>query len=477
MVFNGRLPKRIISYLVIAFTTVLLSLQLYATHLKKIPPTVTVRSHPQDVLMSPPQGSVSPIPGQDAPTPSPTPVREPVSPFTDRESFCNNLPSPQHPRGLVFSHRTPKDGPIKIFFWKQISWSLYDRIDWDKEEKKLCPISPDLQPFFDYFAITFTRNSNRHWTPGYAPCYFWTTFHPYMMGDWSSTCLTTNNGNLDYVYTTNYTEFDSADVILFNYPFMFGKTSTPFFETRLMPPRLVHQKWTMHFYDESIAYYPHVALPRFLQEFDITVGSPPSLMDIPHPTYPITQERALELANAEPAHPLDKVPEHYIAFMTSNCEAKNDRNTLMDKLIENAGAHSYGTCKHNIDLPEELESIGSWDYKKRMALAPYPFGLAAENSNCIGYITEKIYDVYASGSIPVYMGATDIADFVPEGSYININDFETYDDLIDYMKTVDREPFYRWKKIVKKDPSKFCKSCFPMTKSIPCAIVDSINFV
>ncbi|KAF9302542.1 4-alpha-L-fucosyltransferase, partial [Linnemannia elongata] len=113
----------------------------------------------------------------------------------------------------------------------------------------------------------------------------------------------------------------------------------------------------------------------------------------------------------------------------------------------------------------------------RMALAPYPFGLAAENSNCIGYITEKIYDVFASGSIPVYIGAADIADFVPEGSYINVNDFDTYDDLINYMKTVDREPFYRWKKIVKNDPSKFCKSCFSTTKSIPCAIVDSIKFV
>ncbi|KAF9136206.1 4-alpha-L-fucosyltransferase [Mortierella sp. GBA39] len=420
MVVNGKLSKRIISYLVLAVVAVLSLLQLYATHLKNNPSTVAVRS-----------------PAQDATTPSPTPVSGPVSPFTDIQSYCNSLPSPHHPRGLFVSDRTPKDGPIKIFFWKQISWSEYDRVNWDKEAEKMCLISPELQPFFDYFAKTITRNPNRHWTPGYAPCYFWTTFHTYMMSDWTSTCQTTTNGNLDYVYTTNYTEFASSDVILFNYAYLFAKSSTPFFESQLMPPRLAHQKWILHFYDESVAYYPHVALPRFLQEFDLTVGSPPSLMDIPHPTNPITQERALELANVEPTQPFDKIPEHYIAFMTSNCEAKNDRNTLMDKLIENAGAHSYGTC----------------------------------------YITEKIYDVFASGSIPVYMGAADIADFVPEGSYINVNDFDTYDDLIDYMKTVDREPFYRWKKTVKIDPSKFCKSCFPMTKSIPCAIVDSINFV
>ncbi|KAF9102365.1 hypothetical protein BGX29_004679, partial [Mortierella sp. GBA35] len=125
MVFNGHLSKRIISYLVLAVVAVLLSLQLYATHLINNPSTITVRSHLQEVLTPPPQEPVSPIP-----------VSEPVSPFTDVQSYCNNLPSPQHPRGLFVSDRTPKDGPIKIFFWKQISWSLYDRINWDKEAEK-----------------------------------------------------------------------------------------------------------------------------------------------------------------------------------------------------------------------------------------------------------------------------------------------------------------------------------------------------
>ncbi|KAF9340961.1 Alpha 1,3 fucosyltransferase [Linnemannia elongata] len=237
--------------------------------------------------------------------------------------------------------------------------------------------------------------------------------------------------------------------------------------------------WALVFFDESIGFYPYVAMPAFLNQFDITIGSPPQLMDVPNPSYPITEKKALELANIEPTHPFDKTPEHYIAFMVSNCYARNDRMTLINKLVKTAGAHSYGECSHNKEMPEELKGreTGNWQYKKQKVLASYPFGLAAENSNCLGYITEKIYDVYAAGSIPIYMGAPDIADFVPEGSFIDARSFKNYDDLIHYMKTVDREPFYRWKDIVKKDPTKFCKKCLYAGPTPWCSIMDNVHFV
>ncbi|KAF9918826.1 4-alpha-L-fucosyltransferase [Linnemannia zychae] len=435
--------RRIIAYIFIALIAILLTFQLYITVLKKNSAFIQPQRH----------------------------EKEPEPPFIDIHGYCNNLPLPRHSRGVFFSDRTASDGPIKIFYWKQMSWNAFNQINWEEEEKKLCPFYPGLQSFFDNFAKTMTRDPNRHWTPGYAPCYFWTTFDG---GEFAGTCQTTINGSLSYTYTTNYTEFSTADVVVFNYPFLYWKSSPPYFDSSNMPPRLAHQKWILHFYDESIGYYPHIALPAFLDQFDLTVGSPPSLMDIPHPIYPITQEKILELANSEPTYPFDKTPEHYIAFMISNCETKNNRNALMKKLIESAGAHSYGSCINNIKIPDEFKSSAD---VKRLTLAPYPFGLASENSNCVGYITEKIYDVYATGAIPVYNGASDIADFVPEGSFINVSDFATYDDLIKYLKTVDRKPFYQWKEVVKKDPSKFCKRCFAVTKPIECAIMDSINFV
>ncbi|KAF9127230.1 hypothetical protein BGW39_006019 [Mortierella sp. 14UC] len=453
------LNKRAITYLAITVIAVLLSLQLYASHLGKkatVIPSLTPATATQD--------------------PS---IVTPPSPFQDIEAYCAKVPAPRHPRGLFLSDRTQKDGPIKIFFWKQISWSNLETIKWREETEKLCPISPELQAFFDYFKqrIVDVREKSLVWPLGFAPCFLsTTTFYDYLVGPMTGTCNTPAKGDIDYVFTTNYTEFASADIVLMNYPFLFSNWEYPYFDTRFMPPRIAHQKWILHFYDESIGYYPHIAYPPFLRQFDLTIGSPPSLMDIPHATYPITEAKALELTNAEPAFPLDRTAEHYIAFMVSNCESKNHREDLMDKLIKDAGAHSYGKCRQNRDVPKELEAE-RWDILKTKTLAPYPFGLAAENSNCMGYVTEKFYDVLASGAIPVYFGASDIADFVPEGSYIDVSAFKNYDDLIHHIKTVDRAPFYKWKEIVKKDLSKFCKRCFAPSQPVSCSIVNSINFV
>jgi hypothetical protein len=369
---------------------------------------------------------------------------------------------------------------LKIFLWRQITWGTIYDLDWKKETETMCPIASELQPFFDHFKIVQAKDATLDWKEGFAPCWFWKTLDDPMVSSATGTCQTKTNGDLDYVMTVNYTDFASADIVLVAYPyFMENNKRAPYFESQLLPPRIAHQKWVLHFYDESIGYYPHIALQTFVQQFDLTMGSPPQLMDIPHPTYPITHVKALEYANVEPSFPFDQTPENYIGFVVSNCEAKNDRLVLINKLNKDAGAHSYGWCSNNIDIPDELtgREKGSWQYKKQKLLAAYPFGLAAENSNCLGYITEKFYDVLASGSIPVYMGAPDIANFVPEGSYINVKDFATYDDLIHHMKTVDRKSFYKWKDIVKKDITKFCKSCFASPMDLPCSIAESVNFV
>ncbi|KAF9908958.1 hypothetical protein EC991_009258 [Linnemannia zychae] len=455
------LNKRVITYLAITIIAVLLSLQLYASHLGKRAATIPSRIQTENVI-----------------DPS---IVTPPSPFADIEAYCSKYPIPQQPvRELLLSESTQKGKKLKVFFWQQITWNNLNIINWREEtEKGLCPISPELQPFFSYFKerIVDERDNALKWPLGFAPCFFWSgTFRDYQMGDFTGTCNTPNNGNIEYTYTTNYTEFASADIVLVNYPYLFSNWLYPYFDIRYMPPRIAHQKWVLHFYDESIGYYPHVAYPPFLQQFDLTIGAPPSLMDIPHPTYPITEERALQLANVEIGFPLTTTPTHYIAFMVSNCEAKNSRKELMDKLVKDAGAHSYGKCGKNREVPVELQKEG-WDTLKTKTLAPYPFGLAAENSNCVGYITEKFYDVLASGAIPVYFGASDIADFVPEGSYINVHDFKNYDELIHFMKTVDRAPYYKWKEVVKKDPSKFCKRCFPPSQPVSCSIVNNIRFV
>ena len=57
-----------------------------------------------------------------------------------------------------------------------------------------------------------------------------------------------------------------------------------------------------------------------------------------------------------------------------------------------------------------------------------------------------------AGAVPIYLGAPNIDDFVPgENSYINIRDFNSADDLIDYLNFLNENDsaylkFFDWKK-------------------------------
>ncbi|KAG9067394.1 hypothetical protein KI688_012177 [Linnemannia hyalina] len=397
-------------------------------------------------------------------------------PHHDIKSFCNKLPAPRNKRGLVISDKSKADGPLKIFYWRH--GSRYGWTDWDWESQTMCPIPMELQEFFDTFRTKVINKPDLVWSTGYAPCYFWKTFDGQVEDRYGS-CNSKHSGYLDYTFSTNYTDFPNADIIYMDHPLHLGTKQAPYYNSQLLPPKLAHQKWVLRYGDDSIAGYPYMALPAFLHRFDLTMGSPPSMMDIPDPTYPITQDKAIELANTKPSLAFNKKTDHLISVVTSECWPWNNRNDLIDHLVKNAGAHSYGNCNNNKEVPKELKKDDlPRSFVKQTLMTKYPFGLAAEHSNCVGYVTEKIYDVLASGAIPVYFGASDIADFVPEGSYIDVKDFKDNDELVAYLKTVDRAPFYKWKEIVKKDPSKFCKSCFPApAESAWCAIMDNVQYV
>lgn len=70
----------------------------------------------------------------------------------------------------------------------------------------------------------------------------------------------------------------------------------------------------------------------------------------------------------------------------------------------------------------------------------YKFAICYENAkNYPGYITEKILDCFRAGVVPVYGGAPNINLWVPSDCYINIGRFATYDDLYQYLSSMDAE--------------------------------------
>lgn len=73
---------------------------------------------------------------------------------------------------------------------------------------------------------------------------------------------------------------------------------------------------------------------------------------------------------------------------------------------------------------------------KSETLSQYTFALCYENMILKGWITEKIFDCFFSGTIPVYLGAPDITDYVPENCFIDKRHFGSYEELKTRMKSL-----------------------------------------
>lgn len=72
---------------------------------------------------------------------------------------------------------------------------------------------------------------------------------------------------------------------------------------------------------------------------------------------------------------------------------------------------------------------------KRETLGRYKFALCFENMILKGYVTEKIFDCFFAGTVPVYRGAPEISRYLPRECFIDMRDFSSYADLRDFLKS------------------------------------------
>jgi len=70
-------------------------------------------------------------------------------------------------------------------------------------------------------------------------------------------------------------------------------------------------------------------------------------------------------------------------------------------------------------------------------LKQYKFSICYENMcNASGYITEKIFDSFVAGCVPVYWGAENVSRYIPENCYIARERFASHDDLYNFLKNM-----------------------------------------
>lgn len=82
---------------------------------------------------------------------------------------------------------------------------------------------------------------------------------------------------------------------------------------------------------------------------------------------------------------------------------------------------------------------------KIATLQNFRFSICFENTkHATGYVTEKIFDCFGAGCIPVYHGACDISKHIPKGCYIEWERFGSIEKVYEYLKNMKEEEYLEY---------------------------------
>ncbi|HEU64223.1 MAG: hypothetical protein KR126chlam4_00256 [Candidatus Anoxychlamydiales bacterium] len=99
---------------------------------------------------------------------------------------------------------------------------------------------------------------------------------------------------------------------------------------------------------------------------------------------------------------------------------------------------------------DEFKSYKGTSINKIDTLKNYKFSICYENSKDIkGYITEKIFDCFQAASVPIYLGADNIKDYIPENCFIDKRNFKSYNELYIHLKTMSKEEYLMYLENIK----------------------------
>lgn len=123
-----------------------------------------------------------------------------------------------------------------------------------------------------------------------------------------------------------------------------------------------------------------------------------------------------------------KFKKKFCCMVVSNAKAK-ERIEFFHKLSAYKKVDSAGRFLNNIghSVDDKMEFIK--DYK---------FVISFENSSYPGYTTEKLIEPMLVNSIPVYWGNPEVQIDFNIKSFVNVNEFKSYEEAIEYIIELDR---------------------------------------
>lgn len=88
---------------------------------------------------------------------------------------------------------------------------------------------------------------------------------------------------------------------------------------------------------------------------------------------------------------------------------------------------------------------GKFDADKLTLLGRYRFVIAYENYvSDVGYVSEKIFDAFHAGSVPIYLGDADISKWIDPECFVDARKFKSPQAVLEFVQSCDRSA---WEKM------------------------------
>ena len=110
---------------------------------------------------------------------------------------------------------------------------------------------------------------------------------------------------------------------------------------------------------------------------------------------------------------------------------QNPRLEIHKKLSEYKNVDGHGEPFGNSFYP--------WEKRKLEIYKDYKFAICFENSIREGYHTEKLFHAKIAGTLPIYWGHSSVSNDFNSKGFINLNDYESVDELVEYVKKIDQD--------------------------------------
>lgn len=135
-----------------------------------------------------------------------------------------------------------------------------------------------------------------------------------------------------------------------------------------------------------------------------------------------------------------------ILFLQSNCNTNSRRESLVGELMKHISVDAVGSCLRNIRVSTHkyvlIRYHSEWRKHAIHVKSMWKFVLAFENTIYPDYVTEKLVQCFYAGSIPIYLGTSNVDDYDPgkiagvHTAIISVRDFDNVQSLAAHIRQV-----------------------------------------